>query len=115
MLNTMLKTGILGRGNVANCRAVRAILETLSVILNIFMFMTVISKITNRLIKASFFRKIKIFNSPHLVICLLKKNVFSLIITEAESEPSRNLVLTRSILVDMFPKNCTRKEVSIFH
>lgn len=74
------------------------------------MFMTMISKTQNMLIKANFFRKIKIFISPHLVICLLKKNVFfSLIITEAESEPTRNLVLTRSILVDMFPKNCTKK------
>lgn len=44
-----------------------------------------------------------------------RKNVLSLIITEAESEPTRNSVLTRSILVDMFPKNCIRKEVSIFH
>lgn len=33
-----------------------------------------------------------------------RKNVLSLIITEAESEPTRNSVLTRSILVDMFPK-----------
>lgn len=66
MIDTMLKTAILGRGNV------RAILEIYSVILNVFMFMSMIDKIQNILIKGIFLRKIKIFNLLHLVMCLLK-------------------------------------------
>jgi hypothetical protein len=44
-----------------------------------------------------------------------RKNVLSFIITQAKSEPKRNSVLTRSILVDIFPKNLYKKIVSTFH
>ena len=40
---------------------------------------------------------------------VIEREFFSLIITEAELEPTRNLVLTRSILVDMFPKKLHKK------
>lgn len=63
-----------------------------------------------------------IFNLPHLIICLLKKyrkNVPSFITPEIKSEPKRNSVLTRSILVGMLPKLFSTlvytKKVLTFH
>lgn len=87
------------------------------------MFMTMINRGQKTCwLNTFYFEKQIKFSLSHLMICLLKKyqkNVSSFIIPETKSDPKRNSVLTRSVLIDMFPKKFStlvyEKKVSTFY